>query len=111
MTRLCLIRHGQTDWNIQGRIQGQTDIPLNETGRTQAYVLAKLLKNEEFAAIFSSDLDRAKETAAILAASFCLPVTVEPRLREVNQGEWEGQLVTDIAAQPGNFLKVVALVG
>jgi broad specificity phosphatase PhoE len=93
MTRLCLIRHGQTDWNLEGRYQGQSDVPLNENGRSQALDLAQLLRDQVFAAIYSSDLLRARETADIIAASLQLPVMIDPRLREINQGEWEGQLV------------------
>ena len=96
MTRLCLVRHGLTDWNLEGRYQGQTDVPLNETGRAQARLLAGQLQGEPFTAIYSSDRQRASETASIIAASVHLPVTLDPRLREINQGEWEGQLVDAI---------------
>jgi len=96
MTRFCLIRHGQTDWNLAGRYQGQSDVPLNEAGRDQAYELAYQLQSQSFKAIYSSDLKRANETAEIIATSLHLPVMLEPRLREINQGEWEGQLVDAI---------------
>jgi broad specificity phosphatase PhoE len=92
MSRLCLIRHGQTDWNLEGRYHGQSDVPLNENGRTQARALAQQLQGQAFVAIYTSDLQRARETAEIIAAVLHLPVTLEPRLREINQGEWEGQL-------------------
>jgi broad specificity phosphatase PhoE len=97
MTLLCLVRHGQTDWNLEGRYQGQSDVPLNERGRAQAQALASQLQGERFASIYSSDLKRAKETADIVAVPLCLPVISEPRLREIDQGEWEGQLVDVIA--------------
>ena len=93
MTTLCLVRHGQTDWNLEGRYQGQSDVPLNEGGRTQARAVAGQLRVACFAEIYTSDLKRAKETADIIARHLHLPVTLEPRLREINQGEWEGQLV------------------
>jgi probable phosphoglycerate mutase len=93
MSRLCLIRHGQTDWNLEGRYHGQSDVPLNQQGRAQARLLARLLQGQPFAAIYTSDLWRAKETAEIIAQVIHLPVTLEPRLREIDQGEWEGQLV------------------
>ena len=96
MTRLCLIRHGQTDWNLEGRYQGQTDVPLNATGLAQALELVEELKDQPFAAVYASNLQRAMETANILAEPFHLPVTIEPRLVEISQGEWEGKLFTDI---------------
>ncbi|MCK6585261.1 MAG: histidine phosphatase family protein [Anaerolineales bacterium] len=99
MTQLCLVRHGQTDWNLEGRYQGQSDVPLNEKGRAQAKALAEQLKGQTFAAIFSSDLMRARDTAEAIANAFGLPVQIEPRLREINQGEWEGVLVEDIKAR------------
>lgn len=96
MTRLCLVRHGQTDWNLEGRYQGQSDVPLNATGRAQAQALADRLAGERFHAIYASDLRRASETAEIIAAVVALPVFLEPRLREIDQGQWEGQLVETI---------------
>ncbi len=93
MTKLCLVRHGQTDWNLEGRYQGQSDVPLNESGRAQAAALAKQLQRQCFAGICPSDLKRARETSEIIAGCLHLPVTPEPRLREINQGKWEGQLV------------------
>lgn len=99
MTHLCLVRHGQTNWNVEGRYQGQSDVPLNENGRDQARALARQLQECFFTAIYTSDLLRAKETAAILATSRGLSVMPDPRLREINQGEWEGQLVSVIKAR------------
>ncbi len=99
MTQLCLVRHGQTDWNLEGRYQGQSDVPLNENGFAQAMQLAEQLKGETFAAIYSSDLLRARQTAQPVAKMLGMPVQIEPRLREINQGEWEGVLVEDIRAR------------
>lgn len=99
MTQLCLIRHGQTDWNLAGRYQGQSDVPLNATGRAQAQTISQILKDQSFAALYSSDLGRARETAEIIGEMLSLPVQLEPRLREIHQGEWEGQLSTVIRAR------------
>ena len=99
MTRLWLIRHGETDWNIEGRWQGQAPHapPLNAAGRAQSEALVEQLNSHVFDALYSSDLLRAAQTAAIVGARLGLRVQVEPRLREINQGEWEGMLGRDIA--------------
>lgn len=99
MTRFCLVRHGQTDWNLEGRYQGQSDVPLNTNGRAQAQALASQLNGQPFSAIYTSDLRRASETAEIIAATVHCPIFLEPRLREINQGQWEGQLVEIIKAR------------
>jgi alpha-ribazole phosphatase len=99
MTQLCLIRHGQTDWNLEGRYQGQSDVPLNQNGLMQAESLIDKLNGHTFAAVYSSDLTRARQTAEPLAKRLGLSVHLEPRLREINQGEWEGVLVDDIKAR------------
>ncbi len=103
MKRFCLVRHGQTDWNLEGRLQGQSDVPLNQTGRTEARSLAEKLSGTPFKAIFSSDLARAWETAEIIAGALGVPITAERRLREINQGEWEGQLAEDIRASHDEY--------
>jgi broad specificity phosphatase PhoE len=90
MTTLLLARHGETDWNREGRWQGWADPPLNETGRAQARELADQLRATPFDAVYSSDLKRARETAEILAAPHRVPVVVDPGLREIDVGSWSG---------------------
>jgi broad specificity phosphatase PhoE len=99
MTHLCLIRHGQTDWNLEGRYQGQSDVPLNEKGLEQAKSLIEKLNGKTFAAIYSSDLIRARQTAEPIAKMLGIDIQIESRLREINQGQWEGVLVEDIKAR------------
>jgi probable phosphoglycerate mutase len=96
MTRLYLIRHGQTDWNIQGRWQGHADIPLNAHGLMQARQIASALAGEGLGAIYASDLSRARETADALAKTTGLGVHLDERLREIHQGEWQGLSVSEI---------------
>ena len=98
-TQLYLVRHAQTDWNVEGRYQGQADPPLNTAGRAQAAKLSQELAGLSFTAAYSSDLRRARETAEILAAPRSLAVQVDPRLREIRLGVWEGQLATEIASR------------
>lgn len=90
MTTLLLVRHGETDWNAEGRLQGHTDRPLNETGRRQARELAERLSGERIDAIYASDLSRAKETAEIVGEHLGLTVVIDSDLREKNWGSWEG---------------------
>jgi len=91
MTTIGWIRHGVTDWNLERRAQGQTDIPLNDAGRAQARAVAERLSKEEpWDVVYSSDLSRAKETADTIGAAFGLPVRTDARLREVSFGTMEG---------------------
>jgi broad specificity phosphatase PhoE len=99
MTRLHLVRHGQTDWNLEGRWQGQADVALNDVGREQAQQSAQKLRSISLAAIYSSDLIRAAETARAIARVNPAPLVLEPRLREIHQGEWQGLLVGEIQAR------------
>jgi broad specificity phosphatase PhoE len=100
MARLILVRHGVTDWNREGRYQGQSDPPLNDEGLQQAHRLIELLKPEGISRVVSSDLKRASETARILAEGLRLesPGT-DARLREIDLGRWEGRLAIEIARE------------
>jgi broad specificity phosphatase PhoE len=90
MTELLLVRHGETDWNRDQRFQGHADPPLNDTGRAQARALANDLAAERIDAIYTSDLARARETAELIAERAGVPFVLEPQLREVDVGEWQG---------------------
>lgn len=89
-TTILLARHGETDWNLERRVQGHSDRRLNERGRTQARALAEELEHEHLDAIYSSDLARAYETARIVAERKGMPVTATRDLREKDFGTWEG---------------------
>jgi broad specificity phosphatase PhoE len=101
MTELCLVRHGQTDWNLTGRWQGQAPYApgLNDMGFAQARAAREQLRDKKISAIYSSDLLRSYQTAELLAEPLGLTVSLEPRLREINLGVWEGMLSDEIAAQ------------
>lgn len=88
--RICFIRHGETDWNVAKRIQGQTDIPLNETGHNQALAMAFNAAHYNFSAIYSSDLSRAYHTAQMVAARRGLEVKTVQHLRERHYGIFQG---------------------
>lgn len=91
MTELYLVRHGETDWNRSRRIQGLTDIPLNDTGRAQARDTGRLLTRRRWDGVYASPLSRALETASIIAAELALPEpTPLPALVERNYGDAEG---------------------
>lgn len=98
MTKILLIRHGETAWNAVRRLQGHIDIPLSPTGERQAQALARALANEPLDAIVSSDLGRALQTAQAVAAQHPhLPLHTDPGLRERGYGAFEGLLYTEIA--------------
>jgi len=98
--RMWLVRHGQTDWNAQGRVQGHTPTELNEAGRGQARALAQLLAvgGNKFAAIWSSDLPRAHQTAEIIAEKLGMEVQSTTNLRERSFGTYEGASSEEIRA-------------
>lgn len=105
MREFFLIRHGETDWNLEGRYQGQSDIPLNGTGLLQARRVAESLEREGLKAIFSSDLERARQTAALLSEETGAKVIEDPRLREIHQGDWEGKLFSEIRKDYSEILQ------
>lgn len=102
-TRICFIRHGETDWNVAKRIQGQTDIPLNETGRSQALAMAFNAAHHGFSAVYSSDLARALDTAKRVAERRGLEVSALPELRERHFGIFQG-----LTAEEGLLLNPAA---
>ena len=97
-TRIIAIRHGETTWNVDTRIQGRLDIPLNATGRVQAARMALALKDEPITAVYASDLARAWETAQYLGRAHGLQLTPEIGLRERGFGDFEGKTFAEIEA-------------
>ena len=101
--RVVLWRHGQTDWNVENRFQGHSDIPLNKVGHYQASEAAKVLAALRPDRIISSDLIRAQSTAAALAALTDITVEINPNLRETDGGLWEGKLASENRATHGEL--------
>lgn len=96
-TRIFAIRHGETAWNRDTRIQGQLDIGLNERGRAQALAVAEALRGEPLAAIYSSDLERARDTAQAIANTTGAPLHLDVALRERAFGHFQGKTWDEIA--------------
>jgi broad specificity phosphatase PhoE len=106
VTTILLARHGETDWNREGRFQGHADPPLNETGRAQAAELAAELEAVGLAAVYSSPLRRALETAQAVAAEHGLDPVAVDALREVDVGSWQGLTRVEIETQfPEQFAR------
>lgn len=103
--RLILIRHGETLWNETHRFQGFSDIELTSRGWSQAHSLAESLKEETIAAIYSSPLIRARQTAECITLSHDCPVFIEEGLKELNQGRLEGLTAEDLRRDYPDFLK------
>jgi probable phosphoglycerate mutase len=101
--RVVLWRHGQTDWNVENRFQGHSDIPLNKVGHYQASEAAQVLAALRPDRIIASDLIRAQETAAALAALTDIKVEINPNLRETDGGLWEGKLASENRATHGEL--------
>ncbi|NLT73282.1 MAG: histidine phosphatase family protein [Chloroflexi bacterium] len=96
MPRLYAVRHGLTDWNALGRIQGHAQSHLTESGRRQAELIADRLSSERIDAVYSSDLTRAMDTARAIAGCHGLPVHADSRLREADYGDWEGRTMDEL---------------
>jgi len=102
---LYLIRHGETDWNVERRCQGFSDSPLNETGRRQAEATARHLSDIKIDAIYSSTLGRAYEMACLIAGYHGVSVQTTDAFRELNQGEFEGLTLTELVENHSDFLQ------
>ena len=98
-TRIIAVRHGETAWNVDTRIQGHLDIALNDTGHWEARQVARALADEPLAAVYTSDLQRAHATAQAIAQASGAPLVAEPGLRERSFGELEGRTFAEIEAE------------
>lgn len=105
---IYFVRHGETDWNIQGKMQGHTDIPLNATGEVQAHELRKKFKDIRFDAVFSSDLQKAEKTAEIVSLEHDLAIQTTKALRERSYGEFEGRTKEEVQVIINNLLVKLA---
>lgn len=105
-TEFWVVRHAESSWNAQGRYQGQTDVPLSELGRQQAAALAERLRGQSFDAVYSSDLERARATAEVIAASLAgaPAVQLEAGLREIQVGQLAGLTAAEIAERYPDYL-------
>lgn len=104
MARFLLVRHGETLWNKTYKYQGQVDVPLNETGIKQAYCISERLKNIDIDFVYSSNLNRAINTAKIIAKPHGLKVIPTKEMRELSFGKWEGFTAKEIEEQwPGEL--------
>ncbi len=96
---IAFVRHGQTELNRAGRLQGRIDVPLSPFGAAQAAALGRGYASEPVARVFSSPLQRARDTAAAIAAPHGLPVEIDERLIELDYGEWDGMALADVAPE------------
>ena len=104
--RIILVRHGETDWNKQGRFQGQIDIPLNKNGKSQAKAASKFLKDTNVQKAFSSSLSRPEETAQIILNEHPgVEISLKDNLKEIGHGKWEGKLESEIKSHWPDLLK------
>ncbi len=105
LRRFYFLRHGQTDWNREGRFQGHSDIPLNATGHAQAEAAGQRLKTQKIELIVASPLIRALKTAAIVGEQLSLPVHAESGIRERTFGAFDGLLIDEVKRQHGLSLE------
>ena len=105
MSKIILVRHGRTAWHAEGRYAGTTDVPLDEVGIQQADRVADRLKSAKIDVVFSSPLSRCLELAGKVADSHGLEVVVDDRLRELDLGRWDGEMLEDIVKRDGEILK------
>ena len=104
--RIILVRHGETDWNKQGRFQGQIDIPLNQNGKAQAQAASEFLKNISIQKAYSSSLSRPRETAEIILKEHPgIQISLKDNLKEIGHGKWEGKLESEIKSDWPDLLK------
>jgi broad specificity phosphatase PhoE len=103
--QIFLVRHGATDWNLQGRCQGATDLELNDIGIQQAEQIAAALANETIDGIYSSHLKRAQQTAYFISLNHRLPVQIEKDVRELDHGELEGLTFAEIKESYSEFIQ------
>jgi broad specificity phosphatase PhoE len=99
MALYYFVRHGETEWNLEGRVCGRTDVYLSDTGRRQAWLLARRLKSIPFEVMYSSPLRRALDTAHLIGKATGKDPVVDPRLTELNYGTWEGKLFEEICRE------------
>ncbi|MEX0446362.1 2,3-diphosphoglycerate-dependent phosphoglycerate mutase GpmB [Xenorhabdus sp. SGI246] len=105
MLQVYLVRHGETEWNVARRIQGQSDSPLTEIGRRQALLVAQRVRSENITHVITSDLGRTRETAEIIAKACGCEVILEPRLREINMGILENRELSSLTQEEESWRK------
>jgi broad specificity phosphatase PhoE len=98
-TQLLLLRHGESTWNAEGRIQGQADPPLSELGRRQASALGRRLSNLTLETVYTSAAERGRETSSAIAAPHAVTPAIEPALLELHLGSWQGRRMSDFTEE------------
>ena len=107
LTRICFVRHGETDWNIEQRMQGHIDLALNANGEAQAVAAGRYFASLQASALYSSDLLRARQTAQAVSDALHLPIILLPALRERHFGRCEGMTFDEIAAKYGEDARAI----